>query len=70
MNILFSFGQSAHGKQVRVIKSDVMNTDKLPIGATGMILETKTLEPFTFEVWIKEPTQVVILPGDCLELLT
>lgn len=70
MNLLFSLGQSCHGKQVRVIKSDLINTDKLPIGSTGMILQTITLEPFLFEVWIKEPTQTVCLPGDCLEFLT
>lgn len=70
MNLLFSLGQSCHGKQVRVIKSDQINTDKLPIGSIGMILQTITLEPFLFEVWIKEPTQTVYLPGDCLEFLT
>lgn len=70
MNLLFSLGQSCHGKQVRVIKSDTINTNVLPIGATGMIVETLTLEPFTFEVFIKEPPQTLCLPGDCLEFLT
>lgn len=70
MNILFSFGQSAHGKQVRVIKTGEVNNVVLPIGSTGMILQTISLEPFIFEVWIKEPTQTVHLPGDCLEFLT